>query len=140
MPTEITRNDLDDLVPRLKNALRTAHDYVGQELWGNLRELSPQDHGRLAGSWTLQRLGDMHSLVGTNVVYAVIQNEGSDPFEIFPRNAKALRFEIDGNVIFAKRVSHPGIKGKKYIDESIEKTESRIGEFVEMALEQEGLS
>ena len=139
MPIEITQNDFDNMIPQLRRALQRSHDLTAQEVWGNLREYSPQDHGRLAGSWVLQRRGDMRSTVGTSVKYALVQNDGSRPYDIFPRSAKALRFVVDGAVIFAKRVHHPGIKGKQYIEKSIDEANQRISEFVEMALEEEGL-
>lgn len=139
MPIEITQNDLDKMIPQFRRALQRSHDYTAQDLWGNLREFSPQDHGRLAGSWTLTKRGEMYSTVGTSVKYALVQSEGSDPYMIYPRVAKALRFEIDGDVIFAKEVLHPGIQGTKYIDGAISATNDRIAEFVEMALDEEGL-
>lgn len=139
MPSEITQNDLKNMIPKLKRALGYSHDLTAQNLWGNLREFSPQDHGRLAGSWALKRTGNMESTVSSNVKYALVQNEGSDPYEIFPRGAKALRFEVGGRVIFAKSVLHPGIAGTKYIDGAIAETESRISEFVEIALDRERL-
>lgn len=139
MPAEITRNDFEKILPQLRRALRRSHDLTAQDVWGNIRENSPKDHGRLAGSWTLQRVSEMYSTVGTSVKYALVQNDGSDPYEIFPRNARALRFTVGGSVIFAKRVSHPGIRGKQYIEKSIEQTNARAREFVEIALEEEGL-
>lgn len=139
MPTEITRNDLDKLKPQMKDAFGHAHDLMSQDLWGNIMELSPVNEGRLAGSWVLNKQGHMFSTVSTNVKYALVQNDGSDPYEIFPRAGQALRFEIGGQVIFAKSVSHPGIAGTKYIEGSISKTESRIDDFVEIALQKEGL-
>lgn len=139
MPLEITQNDLDKMIPRLRQALQRSHDYTALDLWGNLREFSPQDHGRLAGSWTLTKRGEMYSTVGTSVKYALVQNYGSDPYMIYPRQAKALRFEIDGEVIFAKAVLHPGIAPTYYIEGSIAKTNERIPEFVRIALDEEGL-
>lgn len=139
MSIEITQNDLNNMIPQFRRALQRSHDLTAQEVWGNLREYSPQDHGKLAGSWVLQRQGNMRSTVGTSVKYALVQNDGVNPYDIFPRSAKALRFVVDGAVIFAKRVRHPGIKGKQYIEKSIDEANARISEFVEMALDEEGL-
>lgn len=139
MPLEITKNDLNNMIPQFRRALQRSHDLTAQEVWGNLREYSPQNHGRLAGSWTLTKRGEMYSTVGTSVKYALVQNDGVSPYDIFPRSAKALRFVVDGAVIFAKRVRHPGIKGKQYIEKSIDEANARISEFVEMALQEEGL-
>mgnify|MGYP001221486015 CR=1 FL=1 len=140
MNTEINWNDFQDIAQRIKSAIRYATDLQAQEVWGNLMENSPQKHGRLAGSWKLNQQGDMMYMIGTSVAYAAVMNDGSDPYEIFPRNASALRFEIGGQVIFAKRVKHPGIRGTGYIDRSIEQAENRGQEFIEMALDSEGLT
>lgn len=61
--------------------------------------------GRLHASITPWHDSDT-AVVGTNVIYARIQNEGGKtrPHEIRPRNKKALRF----NGRFAGKVNHPG--------------------------------
>lgn len=139
MPTDITRNDLDNMLPQFKRAMERSHDLTALDVWGNIMDNSPQDHGRLAGSWELNKMGGMHSTVSTGVKYALVQNDGSDPYEIFPRAGTALRFEIGGTVIFAKSVLHPGITGTKYIEGSIAQTENRVSEFVQIALDEQGL-
>lgn len=136
---EIDDKDLQELIPKMKRALSESHNMTATEVLGNLQEFSPVDHGRLAGSWNLRRTGQFESAVGTSVKYALVQNDGSDPYEIFPRNAQALRFTVGGRTIFAKSVKHPGIQGTKYIERAISATENRVPEFVEMALKQEGL-
>lgn len=136
---EITQNDLDDLVPKIKRSINHASSLLAQEVWGNIMEFSPQDHGRLAGSWKLQKQGDRLYLIGTSVQYALVQDQGSDPYEIYPRQAKSLRFVIGGQVIYAKSVSHPGIQGTNYISGAIAASENRVNEFIAMALEREGL-
>lgn len=61
-----------------------------------------------------------------------------DGHRIFPRNVKILRVESGGNVTFAKRVRHCGIKGKKTLKNQL-MMRTRVSEFVQMALEEEGL-
>lgn len=139
MNIEITRNDLESMYPKMRRALERAHDLLGLEVWGNLRKFSPQNHGRLAGSWKLEKRSRLLSVVGTSVKYALAQNYGLDPFTIYPRRKKALRFVINGKVIFAKRVNHPGIKAKYYIEKSIDEAEKRYDDFIDKALKEEGL-
>lgn len=139
MPADITRNDLDNMLPQFKRAMERSHDLTALDVWGNIMDNSPQDHGRLAGSWELNKMGGMHSTVSTGVKYALVQNDGSDPYEIFPRAGTSLRFEIGGTIIFAKSVLHPGIAGTKYIEGSIAQTENRVSEFVQIALDEQGL-
>lgn len=49
------------------------------------------------------------------VKYALWHHEGTRPHVIRPVRAKALRFEVDGNVVFARRVNHPGTKPNRYL-------------------------
>lgn len=78
--------------------------------------------GRLRNS-----IGDQTRVSGTQVVtevyatarYAGYVHDGTRPHEIVPRRAKALRFEIGGRVIFAKRVMHPGYIGNPYLASAV---------------------
>jgi len=78
---------------------------VGQRVAANIKIL--QRSGRLAASITQAWDADT-AQVGTNLVYAAIQNNGGQTkaHTIVPRNGKALHF----NGIFAKKVNHPGSK------------------------------
>lgn len=136
---EINAEDLKELLPKFKKALNRSTNLFATDVWGNLMEFSPQDHGRLAGSWNIEQRGDTEYIIGTNVVYAKVQNDGRGPYVIYPKKAQALRFSVSGGVVFAKHVNHPGIKGKKYIEKSIEAAESRIDDFIKNALQREGL-
>jgi hypothetical protein len=42
------------------------------------------------------------------------------PWVIEARNAKALRFEIGGAVVFAKRVTHPGLPERSFMRSALE--------------------
>lgn len=74
----------------------------------------------------IQRRGAVIKAVfGNKVKYAAIHEYGGTtrPHDIFPRRAKALRFIVGGEDVFAKRVRHPGskISEKRYIREPVEK-------------------
>lgn len=47
--------------------------------------------------------------------YAAAVHEGARPHMIRPRNAQALRFKIGGRTVFAKYVSHPGMKARPFL-------------------------
>ena len=136
---DITRNDLADVQQKLARATSTAHRLLATEVWGNIRENAPQDHGRLAGSLHLSG-GDTESTIGSAVRYAAVQEEGSGPYTIYPRNGRVLAFNIGGQMIYATRVEHPGVPAKRYIERSIEQGQARIPSFVTTALRQEGLA
>jgi hypothetical protein len=44
---------------------------------------------------------------------------GTDPHEIVPTNAKALRFTGNGQVVFAASVQHPGTKENRFVERAI---------------------
>ena len=52
------------------------------------------------------------------------------PFEIRPKNKKALRFFSNGNEIFAKSVMHPGMEARPIIEPTIESNWPRIKQQV----------
>jgi len=81
--------------------------------------------------------------------HAIYVELGTEPHVIEPKNAKALRFEIDGKVVFARRVFHPGTEAQYAmraayqdnmpkaiveLDEKVEaylrEVEERIGMFI----------
>lgn len=138
MSLSISGDDLADLPSQVRRAFKDAHRMMALELWGNIRENSPVDHGRLAGSWDLTTTG-LESKVSTNVVYALFQEEGTHPYDIYPSSASALQFQIGGKVIYAKSVHHPGVEGKRYVEQSITETNNRADDLVSVALGREGL-
>ena len=65
----------------------------------------------------IRRISDTEIEVGLRnpKKYARPQHEGTGPFVIVPRRRKALRFTVGGDVVFAKRVNHPGIRAKPFL-------------------------
>lgn len=120
-------------------AAQRAVELTATEVWGNVGREAPVDHGRLAGSFQLEQRGDLEWAVFSNVEYALAVHEGTSPYEIFPVNAQALRFVINGQVIFAQKVSHPGIPANPYGDRAVEAAQSRVDEFIEIALQEAGV-
>lgn len=129
---DIDSSGIRSLSDKVQEALEHSHELSTLELWGNLMENSPQNHGRLAGSWKYQQRGYLHSVVGTSVAYALIQNDGIDPFTIVPKNGKALYWPGADHPV--KKVEHPGFAGSNYIEQSISEAEGRHGDFIRQAL------
>lgn len=55
--------------------------------------------------------------------YSKFVEQGTRPHVILPRNAKALRFVINGQVIFAKKVNHPGSRPYPFMGPALMKAE-----------------
>jgi hypothetical protein len=76
---------------------------------GRLKASIHPDPVRRSGPWSI-RTG-----VSADAPYAAPVHEGARPHVIRPRNARALRFEINGRVIFARRVNHPGQRAQPFL-------------------------
>ncbi|MGX5053124.1 phage virion morphogenesis protein [Enterobacter asburiae] len=107
----------------------------GRPAWRPLkyRDGKPlMDTRRLHGSIAPWHDNDA-AVVGTNVVYAAIQNFGgkTKPHVIRPRNRRALRF----NGRYAAKVNHPGsdIPARPFLtltDQDLEEIRQAIGEYI----------
>jgi bacteriophage HK97-gp10 putative tail-component len=56
--------------------------------------------------------------VRANAPYATYVENGSPPREITPRGGGALRFEMNGQTVFAKRVQHPGSEERPFMQQA----------------------
>lgn len=96
---------------------------VGPMVVNRAKILCPVDTGRLRASiqgearrtWTLRP----QFTVFSEVEYAPYVNDGTRPHVIRPKNAKALRFVVDGQVVFARVVNHPGTRAKPFLDRAV---------------------
>lgn len=57
--------------------------------------------------------------VFSDVEYAPYVNDGTRPHIIRPKNAKALRFRVGGQVVYARVVHHPGTKARPFLDRAL---------------------
>lgn len=53
--------------------------------------------------------------VGSNLRYAYLHHEGAKPHAIVSPSGRMLTFRSGGRVIYAKKVSHPGFRGRNYL-------------------------
>jgi hypothetical protein len=83
-------------------------------------------------------MGRLTWRIFTAIDYALAVLEGSDPHEIVPNKAKALAFEVNGQLIFARRVRHPGNEANPFIDRAIVRTEDRLDDLAAQALDAVG--
>lgn len=53
--------------------------------------------------------------------YLKIQEEGSaGPYEIVPDRAKALAFMLNGRMVFARKVIHPGLPARRPVGQAVD--------------------
>jgi len=136
---EVTIKADNRLKKALKKAPLTMQKYVslgireaGNVVRNSATRLAPYKTGNLRGSITVKDNKDLSVSVGTNVVYARIQEFGG---EIRPVRAKVLRFKIGGADVFAKRVN---IRPKPYLLPALSRNEKNIDykvkQFVDLGL------
>lgn len=72
---------------------------------------------RLKNSVTFSKKSKNSIQTKTNLKHASYLNDGTAPHVIKPRRKKALRFvSSSGNIVFAKKVNHPGTKATHWFD------------------------
>jgi len=79
---------------------------------GKLRDSTVYEIKGSAADMRLEVRQNARTANGT--FYGHMVRMGTRPHPIVPRNAKALAFMIGGNLVFAKRVNHPGTRANKY--------------------------
>ena len=105
----------------LAEAQREATDMCRRVLnRGNV--LTPVDTGNLRGhnQMRVQRQGLMAiGEVFNEAEYAKAVHDGTKAYTIRPKHKKALRFEINGEVVFATRVNMPARRGRPWLERAL---------------------
>jgi hypothetical protein len=84
--------------------------------------LTPVDTGRLrAGNQMRVSTSGTRALgeVFNNTEYAEAVHDGTRSHVIVPRRKKALRFVVDGEVVFARKVTIPARKGRPWLSRAL---------------------
>lgn len=109
----------------LLDTLMQAATYIAE----TMKSLCPVDTGNLRDSIGVRSQGDS-IVIGPDLEqapYAGYVEFGTAPHEIRPKTAKALRFTIGGQVVFARVVHHPGTKPAYYVARAFEQWLERLG-------------
>jgi hypothetical protein len=98
---------------RLQSAIDFALRKAAIRIPGEVRPLMPSRTNRL-------RLSFRASATPTGInmewqaPYAEYADLGAEPHVITPKGRQALKFQVAGKTVFAKRVNHPGYAGRFY--------------------------
>ncbi len=119
------------LQPAILSGLKSTLDTWAEELANYIQQ------SKLSGDPLKQRSGALRDSInpyredagdvlmggaggGAGLDYAKALEFGSRPHEILPVRAKFLRFEVDGRVVFARKVNHPGNRPFRYMRDSFQ--------------------
>jgi HK97 gp10 family phage protein len=124
---KVEKASLKIVVSRLEKAvkglLRELAEYAEEEM----RRQAPERTGRLRRSIRKRlNLAALEVEVGPDVEYAVYVEYGTHPHVIRPVRAEALRFEVEGEIVFARLVRHPGTKPNPFVRRTAEQTHRQI--------------
>ena len=125
-----------------KETVQQGMELTAQHMLNELQSRSPVDHGLLK-QWAVVKQSDAEIVIRSPAKYAAYQNYGTKAHMIRPKSAQALHWTggsstvISGGGVtmtgkkgaFSKGHRVSGIKGKHFVEKSIEATQSRIGEF-----------
>jgi phage gpG-like protein len=135
---ETIRPKLDETVMRLGRMLQgtVKHDWLRGPRPSRLGIVT----GRLANSIAVRFESTATAItatVGTNVPYGVMWETTGKPAQtIRPKRAKALRFEIGGEVLFRKSVTIPAQPPRPFLKPALQQLRPRIITEIEVALTQ----
>jgi HK97 gp10 family phage protein len=137
--------DLVDFLADLENAAGKEAEGLAQDVVEAMtlnvaylaEKYAPTKTGELAQS-IRSETGSLEGRVWSDAPHAFFVEFGtwsynelapqSGTYEIKPINAKALRFDVGGQTVFAKSVQHPGIKAQPFMRPALQDT---IEEFAE---------
>lgn len=115
------------LPPRYRAAVNDANEAIARRCWDYARaniRVSAGDGPHTRDKVYIQKLGAPDRptwAVGTFSPVGRFLEEGTRPHIIRPVRAKALRFEVDGEVVFARLVHHPGTSPSPWLAPAFER-------------------
>jgi len=77
----------------------------------------------------VKEVSALEAFIGSRLSYAPHVEYGTRPHEIRPVRARALRFTIESQVVFAMRVQHPGTRAQPFVRETGMKLVNRVSEL-----------
>ncbi len=129
----------EEILRKTDVAISRALDVGGSRIVSRARATAPRRTGVLANAneFRVVKTARGHLLrIQNTAPHAKFVEEGTKPHEITPKNAQALRFEIGGLTVFAKRVMHPGTRPTFFLRSSVQSSQATITVALQRALRQ----
>lgn len=110
---------LEKLPKKLDNDVAAIIEANAQEMELDAKRNAPLVTGKLRQSIKAIKVDKLTYKIAANTTglapYAQFIEYGTVPHKIRPKNAKALKFKVGGETVFAKEVNHPGTKAKPFL-------------------------
>lgn len=116
----------------ITNASRRELTEAARQVVNRAKVLAPVDTGRLRASIRADppRIFSLRGSVsvGSDVEYSGYVNDGTRPHTIRPRRTGGvLRFQVGGQVVFARVVNHPGTRARPFLDRALREVAAARG-------------
>ena len=125
--------ELRKTLERIPDHLRNILDDLTKETYEKAIQYAPVRTGFLRRN-IIWRVEGLTGRVVSQAPYSAFVEFGTRPHMIFPRRARALRFEVGGQVVFARYVRHPGTRGQFFMRRALHDALNRLSEFVRARL------
>ena len=99
-----------------------------------LMQNSPVDHGLLK-QWFIESIDDEQAVIKSPAEYAIYQDQGTSPYLIQSKRPGGYLY-WEGADHPVKTVHHPGIKGKHFVQQSLDELSPLAPGFFLRALEE----
>ena len=97
--------------------------------WRYSREEAPRGQtGMLKNSIMpdLSTLPRLYTRIFSGLKYAEYVHEGSKPHDIWATHARALRFKLNGQIIYVTHVKHPGTTANPFFERAADRTKTDL--------------
>jgi hypothetical protein len=125
--------ELKNTLERILDHLRSVLEDLTRETYEKAVQYAPERTGFLRRNikWSVEGLTGR---VISQAPYSAYVEFGTRPHMIFPRRARALRFEVGGRTIFARYVHHPGMRGQFYMRRALQDALAKLSDFLRARL------
>jgi HK97 gp10 family phage protein len=125
----------DDAIKDMQQRRKMIAEKIGTFVEAEAKHRVSVDTGHLRRSITHKTDHSKNKssvFIGTNVEYAKVLEEGSEPHETI--YDKPTHLKINGRWVTVKKIKHPGTKPQPYLKPSVEENIGKIQEMIKKGL------